>query len=106
MKKNICGCKMLFSVKFVPLERVKYLRCEILLYKCEIRLRRVKRCGGEALFHIHLMRSSNFTICRANYFTVSEANSNISERKRHHRAHSVGVIEQYSDLGYTVYINR
>ena len=50
--------------------------------------------------------ASNFTICRANYFTVSEANSNISERMRHHRAHSVGVIEQCSDLGYTVYINR
>ena len=64
------------------------------------------RCGGEALFHIHLMRSVKFTICRANYFTVSEANSNISERKRHHRAHSVGAIEQCSDLGYTVYINR
>ena len=31
-----------FSVKFVPLERVKYLWCEILLCKCEIRLRRVE----------------------------------------------------------------
>ena len=58
------------------------------------------------LFHFTWCEASNITICRANYFTVSEANSNISKRKRHHRAHSVGVIEQCSDLWYTVYINR
>ena len=32
---------MLFSVKFVPLERVKYLRCEIFA-----------ACGERILFHI------------------------------------------------------
>ena len=32
------------------------------------------RCGGEALFHFTWREAANITICRANYFTVSEAN--------------------------------
>ena len=48
--------QMLFSVKFVPSERVKYLRCEILLRKCEIRLRRV-----ENEFYFTLRRRSNIS---------------------------------------------
>ena len=31
------------------------------------------RCGGEDLFHFTWCEASNITICRANYFTVSEA---------------------------------
>ena len=47
---------VLFSVKFAPSERVKYLRCEILLCKCEIRLRRV-----ENEFYFTLRRRSNIS---------------------------------------------
>ena len=66
--------QMLFSVKFVPLERVKYLRCEIFAPQmwntpaaCEI------AAAVRDLFHFTWCEASNITICRANYFTVSEA---------------------------------
>ena len=52
-----------FSVKFVPLERVKYLRCEICLRHIKERI----------LFH--LMRSINFhnSELARNYFASSKA---------------------------------
>jgi len=55
----------LFSVKFVPTERVKYAgACEIACGS-EIRLRRV---GERILFHI-ATKEQYFTIHEVNYFT-------------------------------------
>ena len=75
---------VLFSVKFVSSERVKYLRCEILLRKCEIRLRRV-----ENEFYFTLRRRSNisrlqqgkhFTSCVGGIFHRSYIYKNASKR--------------------------
>jgi len=69
-KKAIRFREWLFSVKFVPAERVKYAdACEI-AYGSEIRLRRVKE---RILFHIATNGSNISQFPQGNYFTFGNA---------------------------------